>query len=340
MPVGSIHLHDFTAFHRAEVDLCDGVNVLMGPNATGKTHLMKALYAMARAGTEAEEANRPFFQKLVGVFKPDGGRIERLLRRGTRKAGVTVTLRDGGYVRFVFPGRSRTTSSQAEWSGFAGPPSVFIPSREGLAMYEGFVAAYQKRELSFDETYHDLAVSLSAGALRGPVPAPLRTVVSSLETVVGGKVVLDGARFYLRAAGGSMLEAHLVSEGMRKLASILRLLQNGELRQTGLLLWDEPEANLNPKLVVVVARILADLAANDVQVVVATHDYLLVETLSWLARQSGKPSRLRIRFFTFERSGDGSSVEVSHADELAGLSVNRIREEYLAHYDRLRGVAD
>jgi hypothetical protein len=39
---------------------------------------------------------------------------------------------------------------------------LFLPSREFLSAYEGFIAAYQARELSFDETYYDLCVALSA----------------------------------------------------------------------------------------------------------------------------------------------------------------------------------
>jgi hypothetical protein len=224
-------------------------------------------------------------------------------------------------------------SATTDTRDFSAPPAVFLPSREGLAMFEGFIAAYRQRELSFDETYFDLAVSLSASALRGTLPHALKEIGSDLESVLGGKVVLDGSRFYLRGEGGSMLEAPLLSEGLRKLASILRLLQNGELRSTGLLLWDEPEANLNPRLTVVVANALLRLAQNDVQVVLATHDYLLVETLALLSRRKAST-----RFFVFHRPKTASGVEVEWADELDQLSTNPIRDEFLAHYDRLRAL--
>jgi hypothetical protein len=203
-------------------------------------------------------------------------------------------------------------------------------------MFEGFAAAYQKRELAFDETYFDLAIALSASALRGALPRALQETGADLERALGGKVVLSGPRFYLRGPGGSMLEAHLMSEGMRKLASVLRLLQNGELRTTGLLFWDEPEANLNPRLTVVVARALGRLAANGVQVVLATHDYLLTETISLLSKSELK--KMPLRFSAFRRDDDGSCATVEQADALADLSFNPIRAEYLAHYDRVRDL--
>ena len=45
--------------------------------------------------------------------------------------------------------------------------SIFIPSREVLAMYEGFIGAYQHSRLSFSEVYYDTCVALNAPLSRG-----------------------------------------------------------------------------------------------------------------------------------------------------------------------------
>ena len=45
------------------------------------------------------------------------------------------------------------------------------------------------------------------------------------------------------------------------------------LEPGNILLWDEPEANLNPELFPLVAEILLELQKNDVQIFVATHSY-------------------------------------------------------------------
>ena len=70
--------------------------------------------------------------------------------------------------------------------------------------------------------------------------------------------MLDDGRFYLKTQTGK-LEAHLVAEGMRKLAMIARLIATGSLIGTGSLFWDEPEANLNPKVIKQVARTILQL---------------------------------------------------------------------------------
>ena len=174
---------------------------------------------------------------------------------------------------------------------------------------------------------------LSALALRGAVPQVFRDLVAKLEETLGGKVVHEGGRFYVMSPTKGKLEASLLSEGMRKIATVLRLLQNGSLRERGLLCWDEPEANLNPKLTFLVAEMLVTLAKNGVQVALATHDYLLTETIALLQREPGGPA---VRYFAFVRRGE--AVEVFGADDLASLPENPIRAEYLAHYDRMRAA--
>ena len=52
-----------------------------------------------------------------------------------------------------------------------------------------------------------------------------------------------------------------------------KLIRNGLLEKNSVLLWDEPEANLNPELYPLVANILLALQKNGVQIFLATHSY-------------------------------------------------------------------
>ncbi|MBK9260639.1 MAG: hypothetical protein IPM54_12555 [Polyangiaceae bacterium] len=86
-----------------------------------------------------------------------------------------------------------------------------LPTREVLAMYEGFIAAYQAREISFDETYYDACIALSQSVLRGPRSEQAQALIAPIEVALGGKVALQGNRFYVVRKDGVM-EAHLVAE--------------------------------------------------------------------------------------------------------------------------------
>ena len=43
----NIILKKFTAFEKLGLDFSPGINILIGENGTGKTHILKALYASA-----------------------------------------------------------------------------------------------------------------------------------------------------------------------------------------------------------------------------------------------------------------------------------------------------
>ncbi len=205
-------------------------------------------------------------------------------------------------------------------------------------MYEGFVAAYESRELAFDETYYDLCRALSASPLRSNHLGPLGEVLGCLEAMIGGRVRLRGQRFYVergehRSPSGQRLEAHLLAEGLRKIAVIAHLIQNGTVNRNSVLFWDEPDANLNPGLITSLAEILHRLAGAGLQIILATHDYLLAHELSLKAEHPEEES-VAYRFFSFYRDQPEGPVAVEQASTLADMEHNSILEEYAAHHER------
>jgi hypothetical protein len=352
MPVTNLTLERFGPFGNAELSLTPGVNVLLGANSTGKTFALKALYAVLKGlGPEATPGTPPrelLREKLSGVFRPDDGEIRRLVSRaqGRSTGRLRVEFNEGDPVRVTISTGGNQAISNLDFPRKAqGPdgvprpdiniPALFLPSREVLAMYEGFIAAYQQRELAFDETYFDTAIALSAAARRGPRPKELRKVTDRLEAELGGWIRLEGPRFYLHTAQGAHLEAHLIAEGLRKVASIVHLLANGTLRQGGILFWDEPEANLHPRLAEVVVECLGVLAQSGVQILLATHDYLLADAVSrWAQYRDVEENPADVRFFQLTRKDSGSEVTVETADTFVELSPNPLLEAFLAHHDR------
>lgn len=331
-------INKFTVLKRAELEFSPGLNVFIGRNGSGKSHLMKLLYSVLRSLPDNKSKDRSrIFQrelasKLAGVFKPDDQAISRLVTRtlGRSKAEVLIKTDTGDIsFRLTTVGNLHVDVADAEISS----PAVFLPSREPLAMYEGFVQAYESRQLSFDETYRDICVLLSGTPLLGPRLSRAKTLAEPLENILGGKVRLWGNRFYLSSAEGN-LEAHLLAEGHRKIASLTHLLLNGSLLQNGVLFWDEPEANLNPKLVTAVAETLRKLAEFGIQVFVSTHDYLLANELSMAMEFSDllpAKERVDIRFFGF---GIEPTFNIQTGSTLADLEDNDLVAEYAAHFDR------
>ncbi len=341
MTISDMKIDNFTVFKRAEIAFCPGVNVIIGANGTGKSHLLKLLYAMTQwaSGRPSNEGNRqmirPVEPLLQGLFKPEGGDLALLIRKQSGNATADVDLHADGRDYCSRIHLDDPFLSEIDSSVIAQRPNakgIFIPPNEVLAIYPGFVASYEKRELAFDQTYYDICKALSAAPLKTKNEV-LSRLVQNLEDILDGSVVQKGERFYVKSRKGERsLEAHLLAEGHRKIATLVHLINNGSIDKGTVLFWDEPESNLNPRLIRHIAFFLRELANFGVQVFVTTHDYLLIGELSMAAEYHTTPE-VPIRFLAMSRRGDGP-VQIQSGDTLADLQDNPILDEFAEHYQR------
>ncbi len=315
----SLHLTNFTVFPDARFEFGRHLNVVVGENGLGKTHVLKVAYcalAVSAGGAKdsgAENPTKTYLQtavanKLRNVFKPDA--IGRLARRqaGRNRSEVECNLEQRKFdLKFSF-----NTSSKSEVTVDMTPSAwieevpIYLPTRELLTIYPGFVSLYETTHLPFEETWRDTAIVLGAPLARGPREKKIRELITPLEKAMDGTVELDDSgRFYLDTKTGRF-EMHLVAEGLRKLAMIARLTATGSLLDKGYLFWDEPEANLNPKLVKLVARTIVDISQSGIQVFIATHSLFLLRELHILRQSSLKG--LDNRFFGLHLNEGGVKV--------------------------------
>lgn len=325
-PVSKIVLEAVTVFEEAEIACSQGINVIIGENGTGKTHLLKCAYAMLRAAEEAERALPvpSWGDKLERVFR---GRFRSSFAANGAGARVSVECERGRFER------DEVAGAPAKWSlpAALSAKALFLPSREILSMGVPFLAAYDNRESTFDETYYDACKELCQAALREPRPE-LSAVLATLEGILGGPVRFEGNAFVVETQQGAIV-APMLAEGHRKLAALAYLIKNGALTSETILFWDEPEANLNAKLVSVVARVIRQLASAGIQIILATHDYLLARELS-MAAEYGTPPVVDTLFFALHRGAVGGAVEVESSERWSHLDHNPIVEAYAAHHDR------
>jgi len=338
-PLKLLELENFGVFEHAKFEFCPGVNVLIGENGTGKSHAMLAAYSILRAfhrDSSPRGVAARVEEKLKAVFKPEDRRLGRLVRRARGGGTARVSVESHGFsCEISFNHQDPDSFALVNLRRQPTGSSIFVPSRELIAMYEGFIGAYESFNLSFSEVYYDTCVALNAPLSRGTRNTEVQALLAPLLDALGGRVFEKSGRFYVQQ-GQAKLEAHLVSEGLRKLATIVHLINNGSLERNDILFWDEPEANLNPALSKIVVHFLVELAKQGVQIVLATHDYSVTTRLSILAENEIVEPEL-IRFFSLAKTKSGA-VEVSHAPTLAGLSANPILDEHEALYDfELRG---
>ncbi len=340
MKISACKIDNFTVFDSEPIEFCPGVNVIIGANGTGKSHLLKVLYALTQwmTGKNGAENEGHVLTRahhlLNGLFKPENGDLSLLMRRRSSNATADLSIEAGqtqSSVR-IYADKERRSVDPSIIAQMPNAKGIFIPPNEVLAIYPGFTASYEKRELAFDQTYYDICKALSAAPLKAKNEV-LSQLISGLEDILEGSVVQKGERFYVKSKKGERsFEAHLLAEGHRKIAALVHLINNGSIDKDTILFWDEPEANLNPRLIKHIALFLRELAKLGIQVFVTTHDYLLVGELSLAAEYQTVPE-VPIRFLAMSRKGDGP-VHVQSGDTLADLQENPILDEFAEHYQR------
>ena len=315
-----LKLKNFTAFADVQLDFVPGVNVFIGENGTGKTHIMKALYSAQKSWSDKDP-----FVGFEGVFQSP---MKDLVRLGESE-GVT------GQVSGLFHGTPwayamHSNLMPSAWS-VPGPIvrgsliPAFIPAIDMMGHTKGFVSTYDNFKIDFDLTHREIVSLLLSPELR-VLPAEHREMVAKLEYVIGGSVVLEGERFYLNSEKGN-LSMPSVAEGLRKIATLIRLIQCGWLRPGATLFWDEPEVNLNPILMDEVVGAILTLGRSGVQVFLATHSYVILKELEVQSTTEDE-----VRFFALEPTESGTRV--TSASTYLELRPNKIEQQYGDLYDR------
>ncbi len=357
-----LDLKKFTLFDQARFEFSSGLNLIVGENGLGKTHLLKLGY-LACGLWHSEVKDKSLISKgsvekqiaglLSNLFKAE--KIGNLCSTNSKEK-TQVTARVEGTIptvsvrmphettgkpvpdeidwRFQFSSRSESNvvieelqdrlTSNANYGR-----AVYLPSKEMLSFFEGFIALYQTHSLAFDETYYDLAIKLSIPTLKERPPL-VKKLLTELSKTVGGEIQLDGGRFYI-AKGKKRLEVTLLAEGLRKLATLMQLLANGSLAEGDTLFWDEPESNLNPKLIKLVAEVVLHLCANGIQVIIATHSLFLLRELEVLSEQKAFKA-VPQRYFSLCASDKG--VEVEQGDSIEDIQTLVLLDEELNQSQR------
>ncbi len=335
MYLTSLRLERFTAFGEIEIKFSPGVNVFIGANGTGKTHILKVAYAAC----DVSKSKLNFAEKLVRVFLPSNRNLGRLVKRHRTSSRCMIEVNVSGdrldqsrKLTASFSNHSEESSrakiaGAKRWSDWP-IESAFIPVKEMLAHAPGFLSLYEQREIHFEETYRDILVRANLPALRGPIDRNRKKLMDILQDAIEGKVTSKNEEFFLRNKQGN-LEFSLLAEGMRKLGLLWLLIQNGTLTQGATLFWDEPETNLNPKLYGILIDILLELQRMGVQVFLATHDYVILKELDLR-----KTSQDSIDYHSLYRDQATGELKVQTENDYLRIHPNVIDEAFTGLYDR------
>ncbi|MDV6034415.1 MAG: AAA family ATPase [Phycisphaera sp. RhM] len=358
-----------TTMGECELDLSPKLNVIIGANGMGKTHLLKAGYGLSFAKSALlndaeqpdEKARKAISNKLVHLFKPANHKLGRLHRSGEDEdTELIAQFADGESLEVSFSGRDTYATVHREKPAATklGRP-VFIPTKEVLSFLDGITAGHADEDtlaLIFDDTYRDIFAMLAKPVEeetsdRVNNDPRFGTIFPDIGNAIGGQFTIhDGKiRFFsgeyqdrrvreqknlgvrretvFKRSKGDEISGHMTAEGFRKIGMLQQLLANRSLDPgvSGPLFWDEPEANMNPRLMRLMVQILLVITRSNQQVVVATHDYILLKWIDLLADSSLGD---HVRYHSLYRPDKSDSVTVNTTDEYTSLSPNAIDETF------------
>lgn len=144
-----IYLNNFTCFEECCLSFCKGINLFIGRNGTGKTHIMKCMAASMKANALFEQSTSKtkdkfadlFTEKLIGYFKPDIlGHL--VYKYGSGQASVRIAL-DAGELAYTFGEKALLAKSDNN-TYIDQPHFIYIPPREMFSLFEGFISLYEK----------------------------------------------------------------------------------------------------------------------------------------------------------------------------------------------------
>lgn len=329
MSLKKISISNVTVFDELEINFSSGINVLLGENGLGKTHIMKLLYSACQASKKQVS----FPQKTVMVFRPDDFNILRLVNRDKQK-GNTAKIKvvsDTASIAMTFSNKTKKwdadVSGAANWEKqMDSLSSVYIPAKEILSNAWNLESAVKMGNVEFDDTYLDIIAAAKVDISRGKDSGERKKYLDILQKINKGKVTVDNERFYLKPGTQAKLEFNLVAEGLRKIALLWQLIKNGTLEKGSVLFWDEPEANINPKYIPQVVDILLALQREGVQIFIATHDYFLAKYLMIRKHEDDVVS-----FLSLYKDED-KCVMIEQNEDFSNLEHNAIQQTFKELY--------
>ena len=286
MKIQSVRLENFTVFEDLTINLSEGINIFIGKNGTGKTHLLKAVYGSCEFSKKENHSSalENYFcgsLKNINLFQDSDNRnIEIYLM-------INDSFKEAIHTELAVPLIiKQTTDSHEKLRGYSYcvhlPKDVsfkatYIPVKDMLTHSKGLLAMSEKYNgFPFDKTLTDIINRASQWKLK-KIPDMAKLIMPVLEKMIDGEVTVENEEFFIKKHDGKLVNFAVEAEGLKKIGLLWQLIMNENITENSILIWDEPEANLNPDFIPDIVECLLELSRHDVQIFLSTHNYLFAK---------------------------------------------------------------
>jgi energy-coupling factor transporter ATP-binding protein EcfA2 len=334
----NVHFKNFGVFSDFRWEGHGRVNVVVGENDTGKSHLLKMLYVVAKSvekvGIKGQQTELMpvIYEKIRWTFQPPSGPAA-LIRHGATEFDVAVSFLGRAYEFTI------SDETDAGWMGSYAldyiparrkASAVFLPPKEVLTIFAAIEVSRGIHEIyGFDDTYYDLLKLLRLPPTQGKIVPELSRIADTLESFVGGSITRSGhADEFIFRRGEHTYNMPQTADGIKKIGILTNLIRNRCLTKGTILFLDEPETNLHPRAISVLVDVLFQLGQAGVQVYLATHSYFVLKQLEILAKRH----KTSVPFCSLLRRG--AEIEARFNDMRDGMPDSPILDESIRLFEQ------
>ena len=332
--VKTLYLKNFTTFNDFEINFSSGVNIILGENSTGKTHILKSIDSLARIMNFDEiQGNDPIHEvrfnalSLIHSFDPRCNLIDLLNNKLLKTSELVMKLHNEDRVKITidinepYINATRAVNSK-------NCNAVFIPSKEMMFFLPEYVALMKKFELWTDSNHQYIATDITLPKMKeNLLHGTSKEVIKDIETMLGGTFKLEGDLNMTFHKNGDVYSSKLIAEGYRKLGVLSRLIESGCIfpGNSGPLLWDEPETNLNPIMMRTLVEILVKLSKAGLQLILVSQNYVFIKWFQLLLESNNEN---QILYHNLIRDKDTSEIKVETYTDYTNIESNSIDAAY------------
>lgn len=311
-----------------------GINLLIGENGSGKTSILKMLYAVLKSletnkkGNENRSLSDILADKLYWTFQVE--KLGELVTKGAEKPIRIHVVLDDKHIAFEFGADTNTTIKKVQTDFVASweNSTIFIPAKEVLSLFQIILKSREQDHLfGFDDTYLDLVRALGIPPRRGKNSQAFAEGRQHLAEIINGRAIYDEGKklWYFKQRNNAIFAVGILAEGIKKLAIFDQLLANHYLSTQSIIFIDEPESSLHPQVVSAFMELLYTLAKNGMQIFMATHSYFVLKKLYLIAQREA----YAIPFLGLHKEENG---RLQYDDMQHGMPENSIIEESIRLY--------
>lgn len=363
-PINSVELSNFTVFKKNEIEFSKGLNIFIGKNGTGKTHLLKLIncldnnfYTSVKENKKdkSEEDDIKTFSVIDSKAFPIPSSFLKLYSKygysndaqkemfNSKKIlvkfnkDISLQLHNRSFSKYITKYRkavynifkSEFLLKYTKTYKLKNNKFTFIPCKDILTSSKGFSALYDSRYINFESVYYNIIKKSELPIIRD-LDEDFINIAKKIEEAIGGKAIYKNNYFLIDYKNIGEIYFDMIAEGHKKLALIYILIMNGEIDKNTVLLLDEPESNLNPQLTDLLVEILLSLSTLGCQIFIATHNTFILDDIEI---QRKKEHKILYHSFYFDDKNKTNGINIETKEFLKDLEHNDIEEKIIKQHN-------